>query len=191
MKKRPRFVLLALVAIVMLAVVACGGGDDDDTSEPTGDAGGNFSGARGDFVVTPNQTAAYPCEAQANILLEEAQFSPLYSTEFDQEAEVSTCADGTVVAISDVGDETLSRRLFVGDAIVPYSVPEDRLTTTEIDGCPAIVQLPEADDSPTRRVTVLEEAPQGDNDGIFVVLDNTALDEQESVAFLEPFVNDC
>jgi len=191
MNKRGRFWPLALGSIATLALVACGGGDDDDSSDPTGEAGGNFSGPKGEFVVTPNQTAGYPCEAQANILLEEAQFSPLYSTEFDPEAEVSACADGTVVTINNVGDETLSRRLFVGDAIIPYSVPEDRLTTTEIDGCPAIMQLPEADDSPTRRVTVLEQASGGDIEGIFVILDNTALGEQEAAAFLSPFVNDC
>jgi hypothetical protein len=187
---KKRIWVLVLAVAAMFALTACGGGDDD-ASGPTGDAGGNFSGDKGDFVVTPNQTAAFPCDEQASILLEEAQFSPLYSSQFDPEAEVSTCANGTVISIKDVGAETLTRRLFVGDAVVPYSVPENRLETTDIDGCPAIVQLPEADDSPTRRVTVLEQAPEGDDDGVLVILDNTALDEQEAAAFLEPFVNDC
>lgn len=130
---------LSFVASIAF-ITACG--DDGGTTAPGSPANDLFAGPFGEFVVAPDQPAEYPCVTDHNIELQAAEGSEVYSPVFHPDAEAAACADGTVAAISNHGDEIMGRRLYVGDARVPYQSTAEQLKDTTIKGCPRLFNCP-------------------------------------------------
>ena len=180
---RPVFVLVGTILALAAVSTACSG--DDNGAEPA------FRGVLGAFRVAPGETAAFPCVSDHFISLADAVGAAVYSPSFDPTAQVAACADGTVVSITNSGTETLGRRLFTGQAVVPFEAPRSEIVLATLKNCPAIMQKPTTEGSRTRRLAVIETAAAPGSPGVMVWLDNTALGQDDAVALLAAFVNDC
>jgi hypothetical protein len=134
-----------------------------------------YEGPLGDFRVAPGDAAEFPCESTVVSNAEMVRASELHSDTFREGATAASCADGTVVNISDYGDPPMGRRYFVGDAKVTYAAPRERLKLLEVDGKPAIAELPRTDlDLPgSVRLAVIERFPEEDIPGILVWIDSS------------------
>ena len=153
-----------------------------DSATAADEAKGVYEGPLGNFLVTPQEAAAYPPCPEPIRRTQNFKTSELYSPFFGENREVYECGNGKIVDISFMGGPAMGRRYFVGQAKVPYVGPFDRLVLLTVGGYPAIAQLPHPAFPNSLRLAVIQRFPSSHEAGILVWIDNSGRSLKETAA---------